>query len=130
MGYRIKEKDKTVIRLFYRDREVDLITPGQLGVMILFVILNIRAVLYLTFLVILLYINERTGIKEPDVRIMQPSKRQYRELDDETKQKISLANRNRPKSDIHKQRISQSMKKYWEQIPHRPVSGDVTTYQG
>lgn len=130
MGYRIKEKDKTVIRLFYRDREVDLITPGQLGVMILFVILNIRAVLYLTFLVILLYINERTGIKEPDVRIMQPSKRQYRELDDETKQKISLANRNRPKSDIHKQRISQSMKKYWEQIPYRPVSGDVTTYQG
>ncbi len=107
-----------------------MITPGQLGVMILFVILNIRAVLYLTFLVILLYINERTGIKEPDVRIMQPSKRQYRELDDETKQKISLANRNRPKSDIHKQRISQSMKKYWEQIPHRPVSGDVTTYQG
>ena len=107
-----------------------MITPGQLGVMILFVILNIRAVLYLTFLVILLYINERTGIKEPDVRIMQPYKRQYRELDDETKQKISAANRNRPKSDIHKQHISQSMKKYWEQIPHRPSSGDVTTYQG
>jgi hypothetical protein len=54
---------------------------------------------------------------------MQPYKRQYRELSDETKEKISAANRNRPKSDIHKQHISQSMKKYWEQIPHRPVSG-------
>ena len=61
---------------------------------------------------------------------MQPYKRQYRELSDETKEKISAANRNRPKSETHRQHISQSMKKYWEQIPHRPVSGGVTTYQG
>ena len=51
--------------------------------------------LCLTFLVMLLYIVERTGNKEPDVRIMQqPYKRQYRELSDETKEKISAANRN------------------------------------
>ena len=80
--------------------------------------------LCLTFLLMLLYIVERTGNKEPDVRIMQqPYKRQFRELSDETKEKISAANRNRPKSEMHRQHISQSMKKYWEQIPHRPVSG-------
>jgi hypothetical protein len=61
---------------------------------------------------------------------MQPYKRQYRELDDETKQKISAANRNRPKSEMHRQHISQSMKDYWAKVPHRPSSGDVTTYQG
>lgn len=51
---------------------------------------------------------------------MQPYKRQYRELDDETKQKISAANRNRPKSEMHRQHISQSMKDYWAKVPHRP----------
>ena len=87
--------------------------------------------LCLTFLVMLLYIVERTGNKEPDIRIMQqPYKRQYRELSDETKEKISAANRNRPKSEMHRQHISQAMKDYWAKVPHRPVSGDVTTYQG
>ena len=61
---------------------------------------------------------------------MQTYKRQYRELSDETKEKISQANRNRPKSEAHREHISQSMKKYWEQIPHRPDSGYTTTYQG
>ena len=85
----------------------------------------------LDFLVMLLYIVERTGNKEPDVRIMQqPYKRQYRELSDETKEKISAANRNRPKSEMHRQHISQAMKDYWAKVPHRPSSGDVTTYQG
>ena len=87
--------------------------------------------LCLIFLVMLLYIVERTGNKEPDIRIMQqPYKRQYRELSDETKEKISAANRNRPKSEMHRQHISQAMKDYWAKVPHRPVSGDVTTYQG
>ena len=40
---------------------------------------------------------------------MKDYKRQYRQLDDETKQKISNSSRNRPKSDQHKQRISQGM---------------------
>lgn len=47
-------------------------------------------------------------------------KRLYRELDDETKQKISNSTRNRPKSEQHKEHISQSMQKYWETVPHRP----------
>lgn len=54
---------------------------------------------------------------------MKAYKRQYRELDDTTKEKISQANRNRPKSEIHRQRISQAMKDYWKTIPHRPASG-------
>ena len=56
-------------------------------------------------------------------------KRQYRELSDETKEKIAAANRNRPKSELHKAHISQSMKDYWKSVPNRPVSGS-TTYQG
>lgn len=52
-------------------------------------------------------------------------KRQYRELDDETKQKIGDSSRNRPKSEQHKQRISQSMVQYWQTVPHRPENKDV-----
>ena len=51
---------------------------------------------------------------------MNDYKRQYRELDQETKQKISDSSRNRPKSAEHKKHISQGMIKYWEKIPHRP----------
>lgn len=47
-------------------------------------------------------------------------KRQYRELDDETKAKISQANKNRPKSADHKLHISQSLTKYWDNVPHKP----------
>ena len=51
---------------------------------------------------------------------MKEYKRQYRELSDETKQKISNSSRNRPKSDQHKQHISQGMKNYWQNVPNRP----------
>ena len=51
---------------------------------------------------------------------MKKYKRQYRELSDETKQKISNSSRNRPKSDQHKQHISQGMKDYWQNVPNRP----------
>ena len=51
---------------------------------------------------------------------MKEYKRQYRELSDETKQKISNSSRNRPKSDQHKQHISQGMKDYWRNVPNRP----------
>ena len=51
---------------------------------------------------------------------MKEYKRQYRQLDDETKQKISNSSRNRPKSDQHKLRISQGMKDYWHNVPNRP----------
>lgn len=49
----------------------------------------------------------------------QPYKRQYRQLDDETKQKISASSRNKPKSFITKERIRQSMLKYWETVPNK-----------
>ena len=51
---------------------------------------------------------------------MEQKKRQFRELSDETKQKISNSSRNRPKSDQHKQHISQGMKDYWLNVPNRP----------
>lgn len=51
---------------------------------------------------------------------MNNYKRQYREIDDETKQKISFSSRNKPKSEQHKQHISQAMVDYWQTVPHRP----------
>ena len=51
---------------------------------------------------------------------MEQKKRQFRELSDETKQKISNSSRNRPKSDQHKQHISRGMKDYWQNVPNRP----------
>jgi hypothetical protein len=47
------------------------------------------------------------------------SKRIYRELNDETKQKISAAMRGKQKSSSHKQNISNSMKRYWADVPHK-----------
>lgn len=55
-------------------------------------------------------------------------KRQFRELSDETRQKISMANKNRPKSETHKQHISQAMKDYWSRIPSRNT--ETVTCQG
>ena len=46
--------------------------------------------------------------------------RQYRELDDTTKEKISRSTTGVHKSDLHKQHISQAMKEYWKSVPHRP----------
>ena len=52
--------------------------------------------------------------------IMTQYKRQYRELDDETKMKISASIRGKHKSEQHKQHISQAMTEYWQSVPHRP----------
>ena len=49
----------------------------------------------------------------------QPYKRQYRQLDDETKQKISTSTRNKPKSEEHKEHIRLGMLQYWETVPNR-----------
>lgn len=51
---------------------------------------------------------------------MENSKRIYRELDTETKQKISKANTGKRKSESHKQHLSQSMKRYWQGVPNKP----------
>lgn len=49
-------------------------------------------------------------------------KRQYREPSSETKQKISTALKNKPKSISHKQKKSQGLKAYWEKVPSRQDS--------
>lgn len=46
-------------------------------------------------------------------------KRQYRELDDDVKMKISNSSRNKSKSEEHKEHISQGMVKYWQTVPHK-----------
>ncbi len=51
---------------------------------------------------------------------MNKYKRQYRELDDDIKQKISDSSKNKQKSAEHKMHISQGMKDYWKTVPHRP----------
>ena len=51
-------------------------------------------------------------------------KRQYRDLPDEVKQKISASTKVRAKSYDHKQHISRGMKKYWSSVPNKPQSHD------
>ena len=46
-------------------------------------------------------------------------KRQYRELDDATKARISASLRHRGKSETHKQNISTGMLDYWKTVPSR-----------
>lgn len=50
-------------------------------------------------------------------------KRQYRQLDDATKQKISQSLKNRSKSMSHKGNISNGMKEYWKGVPNKPNDG-------
>lgn len=49
-------------------------------------------------------------------------KRQYRELDDETKKKISQSLKGRSKSYNHTQHISQGLKAYWQNVPSQNKS--------
>ena len=51
-------------------------------------------------------------------------KRQYRDLPDEVKQRISASTKGRAKSYDHKQHISRGMKKYWSSVPHKPQCHD------
>ena len=46
-------------------------------------------------------------------------KRQYRELDDSVKQKISQSTKGKAKTATHKQHLSQSLKKYWQGVPSK-----------
>ena len=56
-------------------------------------------------------------------------KRQYRELNDETKEKISQSTKGKHKTELHKDHISQSMIRYWQSVPHRPEEDKPTTIQ-
>ena len=51
-------------------------------------------------------------------------KRQYRDLPNGVKEKISATMKGRAKSYDHKQHISQGMKKYWQNVPNRPTEGE------
>lgn len=53
------------------------------------------------------------------------SKRQFRELSDATKAKISQAMRGKSKSFTHKENISNGLKNYWKTIPNRPTNEKV-----
>ena len=46
-------------------------------------------------------------------------KRTYRELNDDTKQRISQALKGRGLTDNHKQAISDGMRAYWATIPNK-----------
>ena len=53
---------------------------------------------------------------------MNTNKRKYRELDPETKQKISQAMKGKSKSFTHREAISNSLKDYWKTIPNKPTT--------
>ncbi|MBQ9073706.1 MAG: hypothetical protein IJY30_04525 [Muribaculaceae bacterium] len=50
--------------------------------------------------------------------------RQYRQLGDATKQRISQRLKGRSMTDSHKQAISDGMKAYWATIPNKPNDGN------
>ena len=54
--------------------------------------------------------------------------RQYRQLSDEKKNKISTSEKNKPKSEEHKRRIQQSMLRYWQTVPNKPDSLSMDDY--
>ncbi len=51
-------------------------------------------------------------------------KRQFRQLNDDTKQRISQGLKNRTLSDSHKQAISNGMRAYWSTILNKPNGGN------
>lgn len=48
-------------------------------------------------------------------------KREYRQLSDETKAKISQSMKGRSKTFTHKEAISNGLKSYWNTIPNKPT---------
>lgn len=55
--------------------------------------------------------------------------RQYRNLRDDTKKRISQSLRGRTFSDSHKQAISDAMRQYWAKIPYRPTENNESNNQ-
>ena len=55
---------------------------------------------------------------------MSEYKRQWRELEDSTKEKISKAMKSKSKSSYHKEHIRQSMLNYWSKVEHKPTQDD------
>lgn len=80
------------------------------------------------FTILMIFITE--GIIEPVIINMSEYKRKFRELDSETKNKISKSSKNKPKSEIHKQHISQSLTRYWLSVPNRPSDNTPSVTNG
>lgn len=59
---------------------------------------------------------------------MENRKRIYRELDAETKQKISVSSKGKAKTSSHKEHISQAMKRYWSTVPSKPKPTTMDDY--
>ena len=66
----------------------------------------------------------RRDTKTPVSTIMSEHKRQWRELEDSTKEKISKALRGKSKSSFHKENIRRSMLDYWRTVEHKPTQDD------
>jgi len=66
----------------------------------------------------------RRDTKTPVSTIMSEYKRQWRELEDTTKEKISKALRGKSKSSFHKENIRRSMLDYWRTVEHKPTQDD------
>lgn len=80
--------------------------------------------MYYTYFLYLTYYLYLAGIIAPEI-IMKNYKRQFRELSDETKNKIANSNRNKPKSAEHKMHISQAMEQYWQTVPNKPKDNKI-----
>lgn len=52
-------------------------------------------------------------------------KRQYRQMSDETKQKISQSLKGRSKSMTHKENIKNGLIDYWKNIHNKPTDGEI-----
>ena len=59
---------------------------------------------------------------------MKKYKRQYRQLSDEVKSRISTSTINKPKSEIHKRHIQQSMLHYWSTVKNKPKDLSMNDY--
>ena len=56
-------------------------------------------------------------------------KREYRDLRDDTKMRISQSLKGRSHSETHKQAISNAMKAYWATIPYRDEDNNESNNQ-
>ena len=56
-------------------------------------------------------------------------KRQFRDLRDDTKMRISQSLKGRSFSDSHKQAISDAMRQYWATIPYRDEENNESNNQ-
>lgn len=56
-------------------------------------------------------------------------KREFRNLRDDTKMRISQRLAGRSLSDTHKQAISDALKEYWATIPYRPIENNESKNQ-